>query len=88
VPETDIVAEVIEVICEVHPDLDASSLSKDTEFETLSLSSLELTEVIMEMEDRHDVELDLNTVDAAQSLKTIGDIVKLLEDIIREKAKA
>ena len=39
----------------------------------------------MEMEDRHDVELDLSTVDAAESLKSVGSIVTLLEDILKAK---
>ncbi len=83
--DTKILDEVIEVICEVHPDLEAASLSSDTDFDTLGLSSLELTEIIMEMEDRHDVELDLSTVDAAESLKSVGSIVTLLEDILKAK---
>ena len=35
VADTKILDEVIEVICEVHPDLDAASLSSDTDFDTL-----------------------------------------------------
>ncbi|MEM7301739.1 MAG: acyl carrier protein [Pseudomonadota bacterium] len=77
--------ETIDVICEVRQGLDASSLSSDTPFEELGLSSLELTEVIMELEERLDVDLDLDTVDAAEQLKTVGDIVGALDAIVKAK---
>lgn len=80
-----LIDDVIEIICEVRSELKVSDLSKDTQFDTLGLSSLELTEVILELEDKHDVEIDINTVDAAGSLKTVGDIVAILEDLLKSK---
>ena len=80
-----LIDDVIEIICEVRSELNASELSKDTQFDTLGLSSLELTEVILELEERHDVEIDISTVDAADSLKTVGDIVTKLEDLLQPK---
>jgi nodulation protein F len=77
--------DTIEVICEVHPDADAATLSRDTQLDELGLSSLELTEVIMEMEDRHQIEVDIGTVEAARSLRTIGDIVDALDKLIKAK---
>ena len=80
-----LIDDVIEIICEVREELDASQLTKDTKFDTLGLSSLELTEVILELEERHDVEIDISTVDAADSLKTVGDIVSVLEGLLAAK---
>ncbi len=80
-----LIDDVIEIICEVRSELNASDLSKDTKFDTLGLSSLELTEVILELEERHEVEIDISTVDAADSLKTVGDIVEVLEDLLKSK---
>ena len=80
-----LIDDVIEIICEVRSELNASELSRDTQFDTLGLSSLELTEVILELEERHDVEIDISTVDAADSLKTVGDIVTKLEDLLKSK---
>ena len=82
---TVLIDDVIETICEVRSELNASEISKDTEFDTLGLSSLELTEVILELEERHEVEIDISTVDAASSLKTVGDIVAKLEDLLKSK---
>jgi nodulation protein F len=80
-----LIDDVIEIICEVRTELNASELSKDTQFDTLGLSSLELTEVILELEERHEVEIDISTVDAADSLKTVGDIVTTLEELLKSK---
>lgn len=80
-----LIDDVIEIICEVRSELNASDLSKDTQFDTLGLSSLELTEVILELEERHEVEIDISTVDAADSLKTVGDIVTTLEELLKSK---
>ena len=81
-----LIDDVVEIICEVRTELNASELSKDTQFDTLGLSSLELTEVILELEERHDVEIDISTVDAAESLKTVGDIVSTLEELLQSKS--
>ena len=80
-----LIDDVIEIICEVRTELNASELSKDTQFDALGLSSLELTEVILELEERHEVEIDISTVDAADSLKTVGDIVSTLEELLKSK---
>jgi nodulation protein F len=80
-----LIDDVIEIICDVRTELNASELSKDTQFDTLGLSSLELTEVILELEERHEVEIDISTVDAADSLKTVGDIVTTLEELLKSK---
>lgn len=80
-----LIDDVIEIICEVRTELNASELSKDTQFDALGLSSLELTEVILELEERHEVEIDISTVDAADSLKTVGDIVTTLEELLKSK---
>ncbi|MCP4072093.1 MAG: acyl carrier protein [Hyphomicrobiales bacterium] len=81
-----LIDDVIEIICEVRTELKASELSRDTQFDTLGLSSLELTEVILELEERHEVEIDISTVDAAESLKTVGDIVTTLEELLKSES--
>ena len=84
-----LIDDVIEIICEVRPelapDVSGKELNKDTDFDTLGLSSLELTEVILELEERHEVEIDISTVDAASSLKTVGDIVAKLDELVKAK---
>lgn len=80
------VQDVIDIVAEVHPELDVSTLTKDSSFDALGLSSLQLTEVIMELEDKFEVEIDINTVDAAENMKTIADLASGLEAIIKEQS--
>jgi len=81
-----LINDVAEIIQEVRPELQDTDITNDTQFDTLGLSSLELTEVILELEDRHDVEIDISTVDAADTLKTVGDIVSTLEELLKSKS--
>ncbi len=55
-----LIDDVSDIICDVRKELKAEDISADTQFDTLGLSSLELTEVILELEDRHEVEIDIN----------------------------
>lgn len=76
---------IIEVICEVNPQLNAGDINKKTSFELLGLSSLQLTEVILELEDKYDIEIEVDTVDANANFKTIGDLSAALDSIIKAK---
>ena len=70
-------------------DLTADQISKETELDELGIHSLELTEIIMEMEEKHDVHIDLNTVEAWDSLTTVGDLAtRVGEMIAAENSKA
>jgi hypothetical protein len=39
----------------------------------------------MDIEDQHDIEIDLNTAEAWESLKTVGDIVDMVKQLIAAK---
>ena len=54
------------------PDL---VLTEDTSFTELQLDSLEMMELIMEIEDKFAVTITVN-----DPLKTVGDLVKLVEN--------
>lgn len=77
--------DIIEVICEVNPQLNAGDINEKTSFELLGLSSLQLTEVILELEDKYDIEIEVDTVDANANFKTIGDLSAALDSIIKAK---
>lgn len=46
----------------------------DTTFEDLQIDSLDMAEIVMDIEDHFDVIIDSN-----QNLKSIGDLVKLCQ---------
>ncbi len=66
-------------------DIKADQITRDTELAELEIDSLVLTEVVMDIEDQHDIEIDLNTAEAWESLKTVGDIVDLVKKLVAAK---
>jgi nodulation protein F len=71
---------------EQHADKAAGPVSIDTPLEKLGVHSLELTEIVMDIEDKYGVEIDLSTVETWQSFKTVGDIVDAVKALLANKA--
>ena len=68
---------MFEKICEIineKMDIDVSEISKDSTFESLDIDSLDMVEIIMDLEEAFDVELE-----DAQDLKTISDLMDFIE---------
>ena len=61
-------------------DIDVSEISKDSTFESLDIDSLDMVEIIMDLEEAFDVELE-----DAQDLKTISDLMDFIEKKQAEK---
>jgi len=78
--------KVISIIAGVSP-LDESEIKPSSELNELEINSLELTEVVMDLEDDYDIAIDLNTAEAWESLKTVGDVVALVEQLLAEKSE-
>lgn len=55
-------------------DIDLSLISMDSTFESLQLDSLDMVEIIMEIEDEFGV-----SIESAEGLKTVSDLVKHIE---------
>ena len=74
---------MFEKICEIineKMDIDVSEISKDSTFESLDIDSLDMVEIIMDLEEAFDVELE-----DAQDLKTISDLMAFIEQKQAEK---
>lgn len=84
---TAIHEDVISVIAEAG-SLEKDAISPATELDELDINSLDLTEIVMELEDRHDVSVDLNTAEAWASLKTVADVIAVMEKLVAEKSVA
>jgi nodulation protein F len=63
-------------------EAEPGEISRETEISDLEIDSLALTEVVMEIEDQHNIEIDLNTAEAWQTLKTVGDLIDMVKKII------
>jgi nodulation protein F len=58
----------------------------DTDLDDLGIHSLELTEVVFDLEEAYGIEIDLNTTEAWNKLKNVGDIVEATRSLIAAKA--
>jgi len=77
----DIIAKV-----KAHADPEIGDIGLDTELNALGIHSLELTEIIFDLEEAYGVEIEMNTVDAWNNLKNVGDMVEAVRALIAKKA--
>lgn len=81
---TDIETSIIALIASAG-EIEAGEITRETELAELEIDSLVLTEIVMDIEDMHDIEIDLNTAEAWESLKTVGDIVDMVKNLVAAK---
>lgn len=82
---SDQIAETIIGKIRAHASPDAGDVTLDTELTELGIHSLELTEIIFDLEDEYDIQIEMSTVEAWSSLANVRDIVEAVRDIIRQK---
>ncbi len=69
---------VFEAVAELiadHNDCDPSEITMETTFQELGIDSLDTVEMIMQLEDKLDKEIELDT-----KVETVGDLVKFVEE--------
>lgn len=76
----DIIAKV-----QAHADPGAGEVTPETELTALGIHSLELTEIIFDLEEAYGIEIEMNTVDAWSKLKNVGDMVTAVRTLIENK---
>jgi nodulation protein F len=69
-----------------YADKNKGDVQIDTPLEKLGIHSLELTEIVMDIEEQYGVEIDLSTVDTWQSFSTVGDIINAVKALVAVKA--
>jgi len=77
----DIIAKV-----KAHADPSVGEITRETELGALGIHSLELTEIIFDLEEAYGIEIEMNTVDAWNNLKNVGDMVDAVRVLIDKKA--
>ena len=55
-------------------DLDPEVVTMDSSFADLKIDSLDMVEIVMDLEEEFDIEIENN-----EDLKTVGDLVKFIE---------
>jgi nodulation protein F len=71
-----------------HAGKEAGPITPATLLEALGIHSLELTGIVMDIEDEYGIEIDLSTVDTWQSFNKVGDVVDIVKSLLLEKSKA
>ena len=69
---------VYEKICEIiaeKMDIDASDISMESTFESLKIDSLDMVEIVMDIEEEFDI-----SIEEAENLKTVADLVNFIEE--------
>ncbi len=69
---------VYEKICEIiaeKMDIEASDISMDSSFESLKIDSLDMVEIVMDIEEEFDI-----SIEEAENLKTVADLVNFIEE--------
>lgn len=77
----DIIAKI-----KAHAEPDEGEVTADTELSALGIHSLELTEIVFDLEEAYGIEIEMNTVEAWSTLKTVGDMVAAVRTLIDKKA--
>ncbi|NMG40809.1 acyl carrier protein [Chelativorans sp. ZYF759] len=66
-------------------DADAGEVRPETPLADLAIHSLEMAEIIFDIEEEYDVEIDMNTSDVWNNLETVNDIVIAVRELIAKK---
>ena len=77
--ETTMTFEKVAALIAENRDLDASELTMETTFESLGFDSLDTVELVMTFEEEFGVTLEVD-----ENLKTIGDVVRLIDSMPQE----
>jgi len=55
-------------------DIDVEAISMDSSFESLKIDSLDMVEIVMDIEEEFDV-----SIEDSENLKTVGDLVAFID---------
>ena len=81
----DQLAEDIIAKIKAHAEPDGEEIGMETELTELGIHSLELTEIIFDLEEAYDIEIEMNTVEAWSNLGNVGDMVTAVRGLIDKK---
>ena len=68
------VQEKLITLLAAHLDVDASTITAETSFESLGIDSLDTVEMVMELEEELNVELELD-----EKVATVGELAAFIE---------
>lgn len=81
----DTIGESILAKIRDHAEGDPSGVGLDTQLTELGIHSLELTEIIFDLEEEFGIEVEMNTAEAWENLETVRDIVEAVRELVSTK---
>ncbi|WP_292898200.1 MULTISPECIES: acyl carrier protein [unclassified Nitratireductor] len=82
---TDEIGRTILEKIKTHAQDDVETITLDTPLADLGIHSLELTEIIFDVEDEFNIEVEMNTAEAWESMETVKDIVAAVRELVDAK---
>ena len=83
---TDQIDEDVLAKIKAHADPKVGEITLDTVLTSLGIHSLELTEIIFDIEESYGIEIEMNTVEAWSHLSTIRDLIAAVRTLIEQKS--
>jgi nodulation protein F len=68
-----------------HADPELGEITPQTDLKDLGIHSLELTEIIFDLEEAYGIEIEMNTAEAWSKLSNVGDIIESVRGLIAKK---
>ncbi|MBX3577696.1 MAG: acyl carrier protein [Rhizobiaceae bacterium] len=62
-----------------------NEITPETELTELGIHSLELTEIVFDLEEAYGIEIEMNTVEAWSQLKNVNDIIEAVRKLVAAK---
>lgn len=82
---TTVLESTIRIIAD-KAELDPAKVKPDTALTELEIQSLELAEIIFDLEDEFDIEIELNAASAWEKLNTVSDIADAVSELVSKDA--
>ena len=80
----DRINEILDIVAQ-KALIDRSKLTPDLKLADLNVSSLDMVEVVFALEDKFGVQLPFNANTSATELRTVGDVIAMVEKQLTEK---
>jgi acyl carrier protein len=71
------IEDVLRAIIAKQAHLDPSAITPESVLSELGVTSLDLVEIIMTIEDKYDIAIPVDAADAWNSYKTVGNLIEL-----------
>jgi len=74
---TETIEDVLKGMIAKQADVDPSAITRESVLSELGVTSLDLVEIIMTIEDKYDVTIPVDAVEAWNGYKTVANLIEL-----------